>query len=132
MNKISVIALLFATSFSVIAQNDAVVTTVGPKPVYKTEFENVFHKNNSKTTGDPKSVKEYADLYALFKMKVIEAETMGLDTLSTFKTELGGYRKQLAAPYLTDKNTNESLLTEAYDRMKMEVDRKSTRLNSSH
>jgi peptidyl-prolyl cis-trans isomerase SurA len=34
---------------------------------------------------------------------------------------LGGYRKQLASPYLTDKNTNESLLTEAYDRLGWEV-----------
>ena len=46
---------------------------------------------------------------------------MGLDTLSTFRTELAGYRRQLAAPYLTDKNTNEGILTEAYERMKWEV-----------
>ncbi len=46
---------------------------------------------------------------------------MGLDTLNSFRTELSGYRRQLAAPYLTDKNTNENLLTEAYSRMKQEV-----------
>src|SRR6185369_9220516 len=70
---------------------------------------------------NPKSVKEYVELFSLFKSKVFEAQSLGLDTLNTFKTELGGYRRQLAAPYLTDKNTNESLLTEAYDRMKWEV-----------
>ncbi|MCE3260465.1 MAG: PpiC-type peptidyl-prolyl cis-trans isomerase, partial [Bacteroidetes bacterium] len=43
------------------------------------------------------------------------------DTLTSFKNELAGYRRQLAAPYLTDKNTNESLLTEAYERMKWEI-----------
>jgi len=54
-------------------------------------------------------------------MKVFEAEANGLDTVTAFKTELAGYRKQLAAPYLTDKNVNEALLQEAYDRMKTEV-----------
>ena len=52
-----------------------------------------------------KSVKEYVDLFSLYKSKVFEAESLGLDTLSSFKAELSGYRKQLAAPYLTDKNT---------------------------
>jgi peptidyl-prolyl cis-trans isomerase SurA len=46
---------------------------------------------------------------------------MGLDTLTSFRNELGGYRRQLAAPYLTDKNTNENLLTEGYERLKTEV-----------
>ncbi len=68
-----------------------------------------------------KSVKEYVDLFSLFKSKVFEAESLGLDTLNSFKTELLGYRRQLAAPYLTDKNTTENLLLETYDRMKYEV-----------
>jgi len=99
---------------------EPVVMTVNDKPVTKSEFEAVFNKNNSNKS-DAKSVREYADLYALFKMKVMEAESMGLDTLASFKNELNGYRKQLAAPYLTDKNTNESILNEAYERLKTEI-----------
>jgi peptidyl-prolyl cis-trans isomerase SurA len=99
---------------------EPVVMTVNDKPVTKSEFEAVFNKNNS-NKNDAKSVREYADLYALFKMKVLEAESMGLDTLASFKNELSGYRKQLAAPYLTDKNTNESILNEAYERLKTEI-----------
>ncbi len=114
------VALIFAGTMMVKAQ-DPVVMTVNNKPVTKSEFEAVFNKNNSKESVNSKSVKEYADLYALFKMKVLEAESLGLDTLTTFKSELSGYRKQLAAPYLTDKNTNESVLTEAYERLKTEV-----------
>jgi peptidyl-prolyl cis-trans isomerase SurA len=125
MNKISIAVLLLASALNFTAQtntNDPVIMTIGGKPIQKSEFESVYRKNNTKTTsGDPKSLRDYADLFALFKMKVFEAESMGLDTLSTFKTELNGYRKQLAAPYLSDKNTNESLLTEAYERMKTEV-----------
>ncbi|MFO0357155.1 MAG: peptidylprolyl isomerase [Sphingobacteriaceae bacterium] len=114
------VSVLFAIAISANAQ-EPVVMTVNDKPVTKSEFEAVFNKNNTKETTNSKSVKEYADLYALFKMKVLEAESLGLDTLTSFKNELNGYRKQLASPYLTDKNTNENLLTEAYERLKTEV-----------
>lgn len=113
------VAIVCAASFA-FAQ-DPTVMTINDKAVTKSEFEAVFNKNNNKEKSDAKSVKEYADLYSLFKMKVMEAESMGLDTLSSFKNELNGYRKQLAAPYLTDKNTNENLLTEVYERLKTEV-----------
>lgn len=96
--------------------------TINDRPIGKSEFEAVYRKNNGReVSGGKKSVKEYVDLFSLFKSKVFEAESMGLDTLNSFKTELAGYRKTLAAPYLTDKNTNESLLQEAYDRLKSEV-----------
>lgn len=122
MKKISVAVLFTALSFSVVAQtSEPVVMTIGGKPVYKSEFESVYRKNNTKTTSDAKSVREYSDLFSLFKMKVFEAESMGLDTAQSFKTELAGYRRQLATPYLTDKNTNDNLITEAYERMKYEV-----------
>src|SRR4051812_46474352 len=103
MKKLAFITLSLATAFNGFSQTaDPVVMTVGGKPVYKSEFESVYHKNNSKASNDAKSIRDYADLYSLFKMKVLEAESMGLDTLQTFKSELAGYRKQLAAPYLTD------------------------------
>jgi len=120
MKKNLLVAAVVLITLQSIAQ-EPVVMTINNKPVTKAEFEAVFNKNNSKESANSKSVREYADLYALFKMKVFEAESMGLDTLKTFKTELLGYRKQLAAPYLTDKNTNENLLTEAYERLKFEV-----------
>lgn len=122
MKKVSVTVLLAGLTISVFGQtNDPVVMTIGGKSVYKSEFESVYRKNNTKPTSDAKSVKEYSDLFSLFKMKVFEAESMGLDTTQSFKSELAGYRRQLATPYLTDKNTNENLITEAYERMKTEV-----------
>ncbi|MBP9067969.1 MAG: peptidylprolyl isomerase [Bacteroidia bacterium] len=122
MMKKNVLSLSFLCILSLaVKAQDPVVMTINAKPVTKSEFEAVFNKNNNKEKTDAKSVKEYADLYTLFKMKVLEAESMGLDTLISFKNELNGYRKQLAAPYLTDKNTNENLLTEAYERLKIEV-----------
>lgn len=101
---------------------DPVLMTIDGKPISKSEFENVYKKNNGKDMAtDKKSVKEYLELFTNFKLKVKEAEALGLDTAKAFKDELAGYRKQLAAPYLTDKNVNEGLVTEAYDRMKWEI-----------
>ena len=120
-NSLVALALAFSAIIKLQAQ-DQVVMTINDKPVKKSEFEAVYRKNNTKDVSNTsKSVKEYVDLFSLFKSKVFEAERLGLDTLTSFKTELAGYRRQLAAPYLTDKNTNENLLTEAYERMKMEV-----------
>ncbi|MBL7936797.1 MAG: peptidylprolyl isomerase [Bacteroidia bacterium] len=114
---------LSAFGFVAVSQtSEPVIMTINGKSVYKSEFENVYKKNSGKEVSkEQKSVKEYVDLFSTFKMKVFEAEENGLDTNSAFKTELAGYRKQLAAPYLTDKNVNEALIQEAYDRMKTEV-----------
>jgi peptidyl-prolyl cis-trans isomerase SurA len=109
-------------SITALAQNDQTILVIDGKNISKAEFENVYKKNNGKEVAtDKKSLNEYMDLFINFKLKVKEAEVMGLDTVSAFKQELGGYRKQLAAPYLTDKNVNEGLITEAYERMKTEV-----------
>ena len=96
-----------------------VIMTINNRPVLKSEFEAVYRKNNPKGTSTDKNLKEYVDLFSLFKSKVFEAERLGLDTLRSFKNELAGYRRQLAAPYLTDKNTHEQLIKEAYERLKI-------------
>lgn len=104
------------------AQTDDVLLTVAGEKVTKTEFLNVYKKNNIKGDAmDRKSLEEYLNLYINFKLKVKEAEEQKLDTFSSFKNELAGYRKQLAQPYLTDKQVDEDLIKEAYDRMQWDV-----------
>src|SRR5437764_5002859 len=44
-----------------------------------------------------------------------------MDTAKSFVDDLGGYRKQLAQPYLVDKDVTDNLLKEAYERMKTDV-----------
>ena len=56
-----------------------------------------------------------------FKLKVREAESLGMDTIPSFIKELGGYRSQLATPYLVDNETGDRLIKEAYNRMKQEI-----------
>ncbi|TND10052.1 MAG: peptidyl-prolyl cis-trans isomerase SurA [Bacteroidetes bacterium] len=119
---LTVCALSFLTS-QVMAQpgKDQVLMNVCGTNVTVTEFMSVYKKNNKEQGNDPKAIDNYLDLFTIFKMKVKEAEEMKLDTASTFKTELDGYRRQLAQPYLTDKDVNEALLREAYDRMLQDV-----------
>lgn len=101
---------------------DPVLMTVAGKNITKAEFEAIYHKNNTKNAAsDAKSLEDYLQLFINFKLKVKEAEELGLDTVTAFKNELEGYRKQLAAPYLTDNEVNDKLLKEAYDRMKKDV-----------
>lgn len=105
---------------------DEVLFTFGTDTVYRSEFERIYSKNNtSKEKPDEKSINEYLDLYINFKLKVKEAIRMGLDTLPSFKSELAGYRKQLAQPYLIDQKVSQQLVKEAYERMKYEI-------NASH
>src|SRR6478672_13669027 len=121
-NRLVIAACAMFAFANVLFGQDEVVMTINGRPIKRSEFEAVYRKNNGReVNNNTKTVKEYVDLFSLFKSKVFEAESLGLDTLASFRNELAGYRRQLAAPYLTDKNTNENLLTEAYERMKTEV-----------
>lgn len=103
-------------------QTDPVLVTISGDKITKSEFLNVYNKNNLKNDIiDKKSLEEYLELYINFKLKVKEAVSLGMDTISSFVTELEGYREQLAQPYLTDKEVNEELLQEAYNRMQFDV-----------
>ena len=97
--------------------------TYGGNPVSKQEFLRVYQKNslNKKPDYSAPALREYLDLYSLFKMKVREADNMRLDTTAAISAELDNYRRQLAKNYLTDKEVTNRLSHEAYDRMKQEV-----------
>ena len=50
-----------------------------------------------------------------------EAEALGLDTTTKFINELEGYRAQLAKPYLTDDESKQEMMKEAYERAQLDV-----------
>ena len=96
--------------------------TIGDEKIPVHEFLRVYEKNNTaEEQQKPDALKEYLDLYINFKLKVMEAEALKMDTLASFKKELSGYRKELAKPYFTDETVNEKLLKEAYDRMQYDI-----------
>ena len=112
------LTLLFGIfSLSVISQtNDPVLLQIAGEKITKNEFIKVFEKNNIKSEKpDKKALEEYLDLYINFRLKVTEAEALGMDTLKSFRDELEGYRKQLAQPYLSDDQATDKMIREAYD-----------------
>ncbi|MCF8233540.1 MAG: peptidyl-prolyl cis-trans isomerase [Bacteroidales bacterium] len=95
---------------------------IGDDKVSVAEFMRVYQKNNLQSeVMDKKSVDEYLDLYINFKLKVKQAEDLGLDTVSSFVNELSGYRKQLTKPYFIDEEVNEELIHEAYERKQYDI-----------
>lgn len=100
-----------------------VLLTVENQPITVAEFEAIYNKNNTQSkNAEDKSVEEYLELFINFKLKVEEAQALGLDTVPSFKNELEGYIEQLKEPYLIDQAYNEALIQEAYERMKYDVE----------
>lgn len=103
------------------ASTDPVIMNVDGRPVLRSEFEAIYKKNNKDAPVTKEALDEYLDLFINYKLKVREAEALGMDTIGKFRTELDGYRKQLARPYLIDRELNDALMKEAYARMQEEV-----------
>ena len=122
--KWSAMILLSGLVLGVSAQNttpDPVLMTVDGNAVTRGEFEAIYKKNNKDAPVSKDALDEYLELFINYKLKVREAEMLGMDTIQKFRNELEGYRKQLARPYLIDRELNETLMREAYERMQQEV-----------
>lgn len=111
-------------SGSLFAQDaqEPILLNIDGEAISRTEFLSIYQKNNvNGEVMDKKSVTDYLDLFINFKLKVKEAESMGMDTARAFVEELQGYRKQLAEPYLIDEEVNKELLEEAYERAQTDL-----------
>ncbi|MEN9700532.1 MAG: hypothetical protein RLZZ301_1730 [Bacteroidota bacterium] len=121
MKKLLFSSLILFVSFMAWSQKDPIVMTIDGKPVTKTEFLQIYTKNNANASFDKDSLDHYMDMFKIFKLKVAEAEALGYDTLPRLKKELEGYKKQLALPYLIDSAQNQAMVQEAYNRTANEV-----------
>lgn len=118
---VAAIILNFA-AFGQKKADNKVLMQIGSEKVMVKEFMDVFTKNNVQNEViDKKSLDEYLDLYINFRLKVMEAMALKLDTNQAFIRELDGYRKQLAKPYFTDSKVSDALLQEAYDRKLQDI-----------
>lgn len=103
------------------AAKDPVIMTVNGVDVPKSEFEYLYNKNSQQQV-NPQTLDEYVEMFKLYKMKVADARAEGIDTMASFRREADQYRHELAAPYLADSLFLNSLVKEAYDRSKEEVE----------
>lgn len=125
MKKNSILKLFVLAAFAMPALfaqaqsklDKEVLMTIGNEKITVKDFTDVYYKNNLKSEViEKKSVDEYLDLFVNFRMKVMEAEALQLDTSAKFKRELAGYRKQLAKPFMSSDDISDELLQEAYQR----------------
>ena len=118
MKRNLLLASMLLVAVSSWAQSDPIVMSVNGVDVHRSEFEYSYNKNNGDDVVDKKTVEEYAELYANYKLKVQAALDAKLDTLTSFQQEYAMYRDQQVRPTIV---TNAELLAEAqaiYNRTK--------------
>ncbi|PTN06346.1 peptidylprolyl isomerase [Mangrovibacterium marinum] len=118
--------LFVALALTASAQQEPLLT-IGGIPVFKEEFVSLYKKSNQGFVDDSlkTSPREYLDLFINYKLKVIEAEKRGMDTLASFRNEFNQYREQLARQFMNFSEVTEDDMQEAYRRM-------CTELNAAH
>lgn len=122
MKTIAVQLLAFFMLTGLYAQTDPVLMTIEGENITRSEFLAVYNKNNIKSEpANEQNIREYLELFINYKLKVKEAESLGLDTSATFINELAGYRRQLAQPYLSNREVTDQLLQEAWERMQWDL-----------
>lgn len=108
----------FLTALCAFAQSsDPIVMTVGGVSVPRSEFEYNYKKNNTDAVVDKKGVHDYADLYAIYKMKVLAAKDARMDTVQSYQKEFRQYRDQLVKPMLVPDSMFDAECYNYYDGM---------------
>ena len=132
MKKIAIFAISLMTAFSVMAQtDDPVIMKINGKSITRSEFEYSFNKNNSDGVLDKKTVEEYVPLFVDFKLKVAEAESQKLDTISGIRRELDGYKEQMVIPTIVDSAFIEREALKTYENTAARFEGQDL-LNASH
>lgn len=117
------LSYLFVGLYFMPQAQEATLLQVGDLKVSADEFAYLYEKNyeNSDSLYMREHVEDYLALYTKFKLKVAAAYSQGFDTTNAFVSELAGYQKQLAKPYLSDPSITEEIIQEAYSRLQNEV-----------
>ncbi|MDO3693436.1 peptidylprolyl isomerase [Wenyingzhuangia sp. chi5] len=115
MNKYFLGIAMLLMCFSTSAQKkDKVLFKIDGEPTYVSEFTKLFKQKDAAVI--EQDFKKDLQLMVDYKLKLKQSKAEGLDTLSSIKKELNKYKRDLAAPFLTDDATLENLLQEAYYR----------------
>ena len=124
ISRLFFLATLAVATPALFAQADSdVLFSVGDSDVTVGEFKYIYSKSNGEEADFSKqSVQEYLDLYERFKLKVVKAREMGLDTVTALQDELEGYRRQLADNYIIDRQVTDRLVSDLYERRRQDVE----------
>ncbi|MBL0355893.1 MAG: peptidyl-prolyl cis-trans isomerase [Chitinophagaceae bacterium] len=86
--------------------------TYGTNEVSKEEFIRAFNKNSSQLENKEQSLKEYLQLYSIFKLKVAAAKESKLDTADQLRYDMMNFRIRLENDFMPD--TREVLVKTGY------------------
>lgn len=73
---------------------------------------------NNRHADDGENKKQCLDRYIIYCLKLMEAESQGIEKTPRFKTEMEKFRAEIAAPYLNSNLINEKLIDREWDRLK--------------
>ncbi|MCX7763757.1 MAG: peptidylprolyl isomerase [Bacteroidia bacterium] len=93
--------------------------------VTQAEFEYAYAKAhggwNQAKTHSPDQYRTYLEAYLNFRRKVADAQARKLDTAQSFREEYESYLRQLAKPYLLEKEVLDTLLRQMHARLQEEI-----------
>jgi peptidyl-prolyl cis-trans isomerase SurA len=113
--------LLFLFNQSVSASGEPLMV-IGGRPVSVEEFNYIYKKNNINNSANysRQSLEEYLQLFINYKLKVRQAEDMGMDTLNDLVSEYKGYEQQLYESHI-NKTIVDPLVQQEYARSKFDI-----------
>ncbi len=113
--------ILFAFSVTGMPQiiDEQILMTVNHREVPAGEFIRMYRK--SPAGSEKTDIDDYLEQFAVFKLKVAGAIESGIDTTRAFRSELEGYRNQLAGSYLTCPGLKEELTRKMYLRLLTDI-----------
>ena len=76
---IFILSLVTVAGLSAQVADDPVLMTVNGKEILRSEFEYAFNKNRGNIADSAMTAEEYLQMYIDFKLKVVEAEALGLE-----------------------------------------------------
>lgn len=93
--------------------------------ITQAEFEYAYAKAHGgwqqATQHTPDQYRAYLEAYINFRRKVAQAQQAKIDTSRAFREEYEGYLRQLAKPYLLEKEVLDTLLQKLYGRLQEEI-----------
>jgi len=93
---------------------------LGPKKISAERFSSDYKRLVESDSIRPDNKAKFLNDYLDYQYKILSAEQSGLMQSPGFQEEYQSFRKELASPYLIDNDKVESLVREAYQRMKDE------------
>ncbi|MCS7162011.1 MAG: peptidyl-prolyl cis-trans isomerase [Bacteroidia bacterium] len=93
--------------------------------ITQAEFEYAYAKAHGgwekARTHTPQQYRAYLEAYLNFRRKVADALARRLDTLQSFRREYEGYLRQLARPFLMEREVLDTLLRKVHARLREEL-----------